>query len=1082
MNLLDLYETREPYQQAIDRLEARRIEDLNTKMDDLIARAREAKTPEHKAGLAREFQKCKDERDGYYKIKEQQVPNNTTPAHKGIGDLQDPKQKMAQLQQKAKKGPLANVGAGLKAFFKGEPEPMDEQQVDQSSSGPRAFGVANFQRLVKANMGNIPTVTLEFANPVDNIKLDKKGIDLISDYYDSLDSDSTKNHFIYRVLPSADETNAVLKRLGWQTQTQQDLPGIPTQGELPLQEKKKFNKDEPVKSADVKVDRELQKLRAQYPAAGSDLETVARAEIDSTERSQRQLAAIRGANEKQDALLKQLVQLDQDQGREIDGLDQENDTLEQRLAQVQATNDRLQQAIGQMTGNKKSTTKTNKPTADVAQGGIIDVAPQVVTVAPAAEPAAQTVKQQPAKSAAIGAMARQIQGFNEPAPSIRSAPANDPQQQVAAESVDDDWYDDEDPETELRSGDYVRDTMDGEHGEIFRMQGDPYERRVRILDRDGKGWYIEPSRLIRVDADDIDVQKYFGKRRRDVDESALKDKADLDAKRKALQDLSMNPGVDQKAVQQRKLDLEKEANAKGLGEGWSDAMVARRTGQPRTPYSVYIKGKKWKDFENDDHARAVMDKLKAKFKADGRDPETITIAPTDMSEAISKKDLVGRLQKDLPKVTDPKNKNAEPVAWTGPGKDDYGYTGYQGHGMPTDKQERARIRADKKKGVAEGLLYSGDTWQDVLYRINVLNDIFGDQKDLAASFEPASQPEWIPFRDRILRSRTVLDTYAKVKQLANMNVPLTDVEIEMLADVAWDGGGGPVEPAGHWGERDYDWLEDLYAQQFAVVSHLLDQKAQGRGQNKTKSGQTVHEQGMAEGYERGTKVQHPKYGVGQIVKVYPNGMIAVNFPNYLDPVDKKPGIQGNFMPGDSDYQSLKSGMAEGLMKEPTTRKEYLDQRDKLFRMMSMETNPANKQIIKQAINDLEARYGNLKNAVKEESSTDSEAVEIAIIKRILVAHTDLIMEFGLDKVTQAIEEVAYNVGDVDEIGTSDVSAYVHQVKQILGADTQELDEKQDACYNKVKSRYKVWPSAYASGALVQCRKKGAANWGNKSKK
>jgi hypothetical protein len=154
----------------------------------------------------------------------------------------------------------------------------------------------------------------------------------------------------------------------------------------------------------------------------------------------------------------------------------------------------------------------------------------------------------------------------------------------------DDWYDDEDQETELRSGDYVRDTMDGEHGEIFRMQGDPYERRVRILDRDGKGWYIEPSRLTRVDPTDPDIQRYFGKNR------------------------------------QRDMD-----------EGWSDAIVAQRTGQPRTPYSVYIKGRKWKDFENDDHARAVMDKLKAKFKADGRDPETITIAPTDMSEARATK-------------------------------------------------------------------------------------------------------------------------------------------------------------------------------------------------------------------------------------------------------------------------------------------------------------------------------------------------------------------------------------------------------------------------------------------------------------
>ena len=42
--------------------------------------------------------------------------------------------------------------------------------------------------------------------------------------------------------------------------------------------------------------------------------------------------------------------------------------------------------------------------------------------------------------------------------------------------------------------------------------------------------------------------------------------------------------------------------------------------------------------------------------------------------------------------------------------------------------------------------------------------------------------------------------------------------------------------------------------------------------------------------------------------------------------------------------------------------------------------------------------------------------------------------------------------------------------------------KRDACYYKVKSSYDVWPSAYASGALTKCRKVGAKNWGNKSKK
>lgn len=42
--------------------------------------------------------------------------------------------------------------------------------------------------------------------------------------------------------------------------------------------------------------------------------------------------------------------------------------------------------------------------------------------------------------------------------------------------------------------------------------------------------------------------------------------------------------------------------------------------------------------------------------------------------------------------------------------------------------------------------------------------------------------------------------------------------------------------------------------------------------------------------------------------------------------------------------------------------------------------------------------------------------------------------------------------------------------------------KRDACYSKVKARYKVWPSAYASGALVKCRKVGAKNWGNSTRK
>ena len=32
--------------------------------------------------------------------------------------------------------------------------------------------------------------------------------------------------------------------------------------------------------------------------------------------------------------------------------------------------------------------------------------------------------------------------------------------------------------------------------------------------------------------------------------------------------------------------------------------------------------------------------------------------------------------------------------------------------------------------------------------------------------------------------------------------------------------------------------------------------------------------------------------------------------------------------------------------------------------------------------------------------------------------------------------------------------------------------KKDACYHKVKARYRVFPSAYASGAIAKCRKVG----------
>lgn len=443
MILLDIFEQREPYQKAIDALAQRRIEQLEDYIKNLKKALAQVKDAEQRQAIQDRISAYEKERVDHTlgrTVHEIEQPQRA-PA-KGLlkgKDLVTPQQRVATATppKPGIAGAVKDVVGGIKRFVKGEPDqgPTFEQLApDGPGSSPRALGIANFQRIAKANAGFQPTVYFEFIRPEENFKLDQRGIDLISDYYDGLANDQAKNYFIYRILPSGDETLKVLKQLGWEppTPVQPELPGIPNpvQGELPLNEKKKSLDPDDIKAGDVKVARELQKLRAQYPAARSDVEAVARAEIDSTERSQQQLAAIRGANEKQDALLKQLVALDREQGREITSLDTE-------LERVQATNDKLQQTIQSITGTKKSAQPKT-----TATGGAINLIPGAPAdaVAPAkVEPQPEPEPQPtPAKGGAgvMASMTKQIQGLNKssPAPAIRSAvAANEPQAKAVAE-------------------------------------------------------------------------------------------------------------------------------------------------------------------------------------------------------------------------------------------------------------------------------------------------------------------------------------------------------------------------------------------------------------------------------------------------------------------------------------------------------------------------------------------------------------------------------------------------------------------------------------------------------------------------
>ena len=87
------------------------------------------------------------------------------------------------------------------------------------------------------------------------------------------------------------------------------------------------------------------------------------------------------------------------------------------------------------------------------------------------------------------------------------------------------------------------------------------------------------------------------------------------------------------------------------------------------------------------------------------------------------------------------------------------------------------------------------------------------------------------------------------------------------------------------------------------------------------------------------------------------------------------------------------------------------------------------------------------------------------------------------KQLEPLEETPVSSDSNDVICALEVNRGWFEQHNIEVGDEIDIEEgKKDACYHKVKSRYSVWPSAYASGALVKCRKVGAANWGNKSKK
>ena len=114
----------------------------------------------------------------------------------------------------------------------------------------------------------------------------------------------------------------------------------------------------------------------------------------------------------------------------------------------------------------------------------------------------------------------------------------------------------------------------------------------------------------------------------------------------------------------------------------------------------------------------------------------------------------------------------------------------------------------------------------------------------------------------------------------------------------------------------------------------------------------------------------------------------------------------------------------------------------------------------------------MEQRAKEMGKTSQAGVYRAYINKMKKItkkrQSESVMNVSKEKLIEMIKEEYQNILSENNMMTE--------------AQFDEAAGKKDKCYYKVKARYDVWPSAYASGALVKCRKVGAANWGNKSKK
>jgi len=242
----------------------------------------------------------------------------------------------------------------------------------------KQYGIVNLANFIKAYQSSQP-VQFDFPNK-QSYKLSAQWVDMLGDYYNTLETQNDKAQLVYDVLTDYKKTIKLLNDLA----------------QSKLFEKKSSKPADNPKFKSTKLARLKQQARAKYPAASSDLEAMAADFVDSQEADQREFQRVKDTNKKQDELLKQITAINQQQDQEINSLDSDNNNLQKNLQQLRAVNTELAKKLADMAKRKPkekekttATTASATTTAPATTGGAwippsaADTRPDWTTAAPA---------------------------------------------------------------------------------------------------------------------------------------------------------------------------------------------------------------------------------------------------------------------------------------------------------------------------------------------------------------------------------------------------------------------------------------------------------------------------------------------------------------------------------------------------------------------------------------------------------------------------------------------------------------------------------------------------------------------------